>query len=517
MSKTFTSFQHHNYRLWFSSNLIAATGTWMQQVAQGWLTLRVLTDNSGTAMGITTALQFAPLLFLGAYGGILADRYNRRVILQISHAFLIVTAATMGILVLTGRAQLWHVFVIAFVTGIINALTSPVRQTFVSELVPRKHLANAVSLNSAAFNGARLIGPGLAGLVIAWVGTGWVFLITATVLAVPIILIWLMRTDELVPTKQVKRSKGQLREAAAYIKNRTDIIVIIIVATVVSMLGMNFQITQAVMATQVYGKGPGEYGLLGSIMAIGSLGGALLAARRRAPGVKIVLVSAFIFGVFESLSALAPTYLSFALLLIPTGLFMLTIITAANASIQLSTDENVRGRVLSFYLLFFMGSTLIGAPTIGWVAEHIGPRWSLGVGGIASMVVALVCGLWAKKSWDVEISYSRHRPFVTTYGPRERAEAARERLRRECLQARINEQAATQSVRQLSAIQDGCNPEDLTMDEVDELTRYLEDKNRKFAQQQRSHHSDKPQHDGDPDTDVASGNADRAGNDTDRN
>lgn len=466
MGKTFRSFRFYNYRLWFSANLIASVGTWMQQVAQAWLTLRILTDNSGTAMGITTALQFAPLILFGAYGGILADRYNRRVMLQISHAFLIVTSASLGILVLSGYAQLWHVFVIAFITGCINALTSPVRQTFVSELVPKSHLANAVSLNSAAFNAARLIGPGVAGLVIAWVGTGWVFIITSIILGTPIILIMAMRSKDLNPVKQVERSKGQLREAVRYIKNRTDIIVIIIVATVVSMLGMNFQITQAVMATQVYGKGPGEYGLLGSIMAIGSLGGALLAARRTHPGVKLVLVSTVFFGVFEGLSALAPTYVSFALLLIPTGFFMLTIITAANAAIQLSTEESVRGRVLSFYLLFMMGSTLIGAPTIGWIAEHVGPRWSLGVGAIGSIAAAVICGLWAKKSWDVDITYTRHRPFVITHGPRERAQA--ERQREECLKAKMAEQAAAQASNQLVPLQDHTNPDDIATDKREE-------------------------------------------------
>ncbi|MDO5747941.1 MAG: MFS transporter [Actinomycetaceae bacterium] len=428
MSKTFQSFHYHNYRLWFCSNLLASIATWMQQVAQSWITLTVLTNHSGTAMGVTTALQFLPLLLFGAYGGILADRLNRRLVLQISQAALATTALLLGILVLSDTAQLWHVFAIAFATGIINAMSSPVRQSFVGELVPRSALTNAVGLNSAAFNAARLVGPAASGVIIALIGPGWVFIVNTVILLIPIILMHIMRTSQLRDVAQAPKKKGLMREGLHYVKNRTDIIVIIVVASVVSAFGLNFQITQAVMATQVYGLGAGEYGLLGSIMAIGSLAGALLSARRTAPGVRLVIGSAFLFGVFEGLCALAPSYVTFALALIPTGLFMLTMITAANSAIQLSTDEEIRGRVLSIYLLFYLGSTPIGAPAVGWIAQHLGPRWSLGVGAIASILVAAIAAYWAIRNWHVTLTYTRHRPFIHAYGPRERAQEERELL-----------------------------------------------------------------------------------------
>lgn len=429
MSSTFASLKYVNYRLWFGANIIASTGKWMQRVAQDWLVLTVLTHGSGTALGITTALQFLPILLFSPWAGVIVDRVNRRRLLQFTQGMNGVTSLILGVLVLTNVAELWHVYLLAFVTGFLATIDAPARQTFVSELVPLESLPNAVGLNSAAFNVARLLGPATSGFVIAWVGPGWVFIVNVLLFLAPVIAVALMNVSLLTPAKRVKREKGQIREGLRYVKNRTDIIVIMIVAGSVSAFGMNFQMTSAVMATEVYGKGPGEYGILGSFMAIGALAGALLAARRKFPRVRLVVVSAFLFGIFDIALGLAPTYEAFAILAIPTGLAMLTMVTAANAAIQVSTDPDMRGRVMALYMMVYLGSNPIGAPIIGWIADTFGGRWSLAAGGIVAIVVSVVAAIWAIKTWDVRIEARLSRRPIRTYGPRERArdmEAARE-------------------------------------------------------------------------------------------
>jgi len=422
LSRTFSSLSFYNYRMWFIGALIANIGTWMQRIAQDWLVLTELTDNSGFAVGIVTALQFIPTIFLTPVAGVLTDRFNRRRILIATQTALGVLAASLGAMVLAGVAQLWHVYVFAFLLGIVSALDAPARQVFVSELVPANQLANAVGLNSASFNAARLVGPGIAGLGIAAVGTGWIFMINALSFVATIVAMWSMRVADLRTPAPSKRSKGQLREGIAYVRHRTDIIVIMVTVFVVSALGMNFQLTSAVMAREVFGRGAGEYGLLGSVMAIGSLAGALAAARRNRPRVRLVLGAAFGFGVSSGLMAIMPSFWTFSAMSILVGFFTLTMITAANTTIQLGTDPTVRGRVMSLYLMVFFGSNPVGAPVVGWIAENWGARWSIGVGAIASILISVVAILWVKRHWQVEVTYSlRSKPHVILTHPEERA------------------------------------------------------------------------------------------------
>ncbi|WP_315095703.1 MFS transporter [uncultured Cellulomonas sp.] len=405
MSPTFSSLKFRNYRLWFAGALVANVGTWMQRVAQDWLVLTELSDESGVAVGITTALQFAPVLLLSPYAGLLADRVDRRKLLMATQVGQGVLAAGLGALVLAGHAQLWQVYLFALVLGCVTAIDGPVRQTFVAELVPASKLSNAVGLNSASFNAARLIGPGVAGLLIAAVGTGWVFLINAVTFFATILALTRMRTSELSPMPTTARAKGQLREGIAYVRGRSDILVIMVVVGVVSTFGLNFQLTSAMMARSEFGKGAGEYGILGSVLAIGSLTGALLAARRERPRVRLVIGSAFAFGITTGVMALMPTYLTFALACIPVGLASLTMMTAANATIQLSTDPAVRGRVMALYMMVFLGATPIGSPIVGWIGETYGPRWAIGIGSISALLVATGAALWAWKKWDVTVRY----------------------------------------------------------------------------------------------------------------
>jgi len=407
MSQTFASLKYRNYRWWVSGALVASVGTWMQRVAQDWLVLTELSNDSGVAIGITTALQFGPALLFSAWAGSLADRVDRRKLLYVTQGAQGLLALILGVLVLTEVAELWHVYGLAFLLGIASAFDAPARQVFVSELVPRERLANAVGLNSATFNTARLIGPGVAGLLIAAVGTGWVFVINAASFVATLWALYRINAKTMFREERSKEGAGgTIRDGVAYVKSRTDIIVIFVVVGVVSTFGLNFQLTSALMARIEFGRGAGEYGILGSVLAIGSLAGALLAARRERPRVRLVIGSAFAFGITSGLLALMPSYPLFVIACIPVGFASLTMLTAANATLQLSTAPAMRGRVMSLYMIVFLGATPIGSPFVGWVGEYVGPRWSIGVGSISALLVALWALWWTQRRWGVEVHYS---------------------------------------------------------------------------------------------------------------
>ncbi|USR79279.1 MFS transporter [Arcanobacterium pinnipediorum] len=420
MSKTFHSLSYPNYRLWFISNLVSATGMWMQRVCQIWVVLTVLTNNSAIAVGLVTAFQFLPQMFLGPFGGVLADWVNRRRLIQITQLAVAFIGLAMGLLLVTHTAGLIHVYLAAVLSGIADALSSAVRNTFLSELVPTASLPNAISLNSTSFNIARLFGPALAGLLIELVGPGWVFILNFALFIVPVLALAAMKEEHFFAHKVAERHKGMLREGFAYVRTRSDIVAILVMIAVVSGLGLNFQVTQALMATEVYGEGAGSYGLLGSMLAIGSLSGALFSARRKAPRFSLLLLYAAVFGLVAIAASLAPTYLSFAILMIPTGFTMLTFLIAVNTLVQISTPAHLRGRVLAIYFAVNLGITPIGSPLIGWIGQMWGPRWSIAIGGIGSILIAVIIFIWAKIAWDVELHHLKRWPFVSIYGPRER-------------------------------------------------------------------------------------------------
>lgn len=402
MSKTFASLRYVNYRYWFAATLVASTGTWLQRVAQDWYVLTVLTDHDSTQVGVVTALQFLPIILLSASAGVLADRVPGKRLLQATQAGIGLVSLIIGIVVVTGTGELWHQYALAFVSGTISAFDTPARQAFVGELVPRDKMANAVALNATAFHAARLIGPASAGLFIEWWGVGPVFLIDAGMFAAPVIALALMRADRFYPRTLAPRARGQLRESLAYVRGRTDIRIILVLIFVVSALGMNFQMTSALMATTVFGKDAGSFGILSSFMAVGSIMGATGAARRT-PRLRTIVLGAAFYGVAEIALGLSPSYWFFALMSIPTGFGMLTMNTSANALIQTRTDPDKRGRVMALYSLVFLGATPIGSPLIGWVGRAMGARWALLVGGIASFGVAAVCALWAARHWRARV------------------------------------------------------------------------------------------------------------------
>ena len=296
MSSTFESLKFHNYRIWFFAALITNTGTWMQRVAQDWLVLRILTDDSAAATGTTTALQFLPALLLSAHAGVITDRVDQRKFLMITQTALGVVSALLTVDVLAGRAQLWHVYLAALATGVVSAYDAPARQIFVARMVPSRDLANAVGLNSASFNAARLLGPAAAGLVIAWAGAGWVFLVNALTFLFPTLALATMRVAELYDVPRAARAKGQVREGLAYVRHRGDIMIIIVVISLVSMLTLNFQVTMAAMVRSAFDLESDAYGTVSSVFAVGSLTGALWAARRRRPRVRTVVVASFLLG-----------------------------------------------------------------------------------------------------------------------------------------------------------------------------------------------------------------------------
>jgi MFS family permease len=410
MSPTFSSLEIRNYRLWITGAFISNVGTWMGRVGQDWLVLTTLTAGSGTALGVVTGLQFLPFLVLAPWTGLIADVFPKRRLLVITQVLLLVTSLLLAILALGGWAHLWHVYAIVLAQGVINAVDNPARQAFVSEMVPADRLTNAVALNSASFNGGRLIGPGIAGVIIAAWGTGEALLLNALTFVFVLIALARMRPSELTPAP-LARGRGGIREGFAYVRSRPDLQLVMLLVFVLGTFGMNFQITTALMATQVFGKGASEYGLLGSIMAIGSLAAALLSARRQNARLRVLLLSLAGFAVAAAFAASAPTYGWFALALVPVGLTALTALTTANAMVQTRTAPEMRGRVMALYMAIFMGGTPIGAPMIGWIGEHIGPRWTIGIGSIAVGITLAVVAVWLARHENVRVSYeSQRRP-----------------------------------------------------------------------------------------------------------
>lgn len=372
--------------------MISNTGTWMQRVAQDWLILD-LTHGSGTAVGITTGLQFLPLLLFSLWGGMLADRYSKRTVLFVTQASMGVLALVLGVLAVTGVVQPWHVYLLAFGLGLATVVDNPTRQSFAIEMVGKDDLTNAIALNSAVFNLARITGPAVAGLVISLVGTPAAFFLNAASYGAVLIGLKMMRPAELRPAERVERAKGQLREGLAYVRSRPDLLMTMVLIAFVATFGMNFAVTTALMSRVVFHTGAGKFGIASSVFALGALLGALYAARRKKAGMRLLVLTALAFSVLEIACGFMPTYWLFLILLVPTGLTIISLSTAANASIQLSVPAEMRGRVMGIYMLVFLGGAPLGAPLTGWVAQEFGTRLAMASGGIISVAAAVAVGL----------------------------------------------------------------------------------------------------------------------------
>lgn len=389
----FRSLKTPNYRLWAGGALVSNVGTWMQRMAQDWLVLTQLTHGSASAVGLVMALQFGPQLLFLPWTGFAADHFNQRKLLMLTQAAMGTLALMLGVLTVTGVIQLWHVYVFAFLFGTAAAFDAPVRQTFVAELVGDEDLPNAVALNSTSFNAARMVGPAVAGQTIAAFGIGWAFVANGASFVAVLISLCLLRVSELHPHPRATRAKGSFLAGFRYVWDRPDLRTILIMLFLIGTFGLNFPIFISTMAVGVFHADARGFGLLSSIMALGTLSGALIAAGRARIGFRSLLVGAAVFGVGCTLAALAPGYWPFAAALVVIGVAALTLTSGTNSLMQLSTEPAMRGRVMAIRVGIALGCTPIGAPIVGWVADHFGPRWALGVGaasGFAAAVVAAV-------------------------------------------------------------------------------------------------------------------------------
>ena len=385
----FSSLRVRNFRLFATGQVISNTGTWMQRVAQDWLVLE-LTHGSGTAVGIATGLQFLPLLLFGLWGGMIADRYPKRQVLMVTQGAMGGLALVLGVLAATGAVQPWHIYLLAFGLGLATVVDNPTRQSFAIEMVGRDDLQNAIALNSAVFNLARIAGPALAGIAISLVGIPAAFFVNATSYLTVIISLHLMRTSELRPAERVARAKGQLREGLAYVRSRSDLLMTMVLVFFVATFGMNFQVTTALMSRLVFHTGAGRFGIASAVFALGALIGALVAARRSRTGMRLMIGAALLFGLLEAATGLMPYYWSFLVLLVPTGLAVILFTTLANSSVQLSVPADMRGRVMGIYMFVFLGGAPLGSPLTGWIAEQYGTRVSLLAGAVISVAATTV-------------------------------------------------------------------------------------------------------------------------------
>jgi MFS family permease len=386
----FRSLRHYNYRLWAGGSLVSNIGTWVQRTAQDWLVLTVLTHRSASAMGIVIALQFAPQLLLLPWTGSAADHSDQRKLLIATQATMGVLALMLGMLTVSGVVQLWHVYVFAFLFGSAAAFDSPVRQIFVGQLVGDADLHNAVSLNSMSFNIANLIGPAVSGLMIAAVGTGWAFLINGASFLAVLASLLMLDKNALHPSARAARTKGSFVQGLRYVSKRPDLLAILLMLCLVGTFGLNFPIFISAMAVKVFHADARGFGLLSSVMAVGTIAGAFLSARADKPKFVTLLWSAALLGVGFALAGLAPGYWTFAAALVVAGIACLAFTNATNALMQLSTEPAMRGRVMALRVGVALGGMPIGAPLVGWVADHLGPRWSLGIGAASGFAAAAV-------------------------------------------------------------------------------------------------------------------------------
>ncbi|MED5616832.1 MFS transporter [Janthinobacterium sp. P210005] len=404
MNNTFRSLRIPNYRIWAGGALVSNIGTWMQRTAQDWLVLSELTQHNASAVGIVMALQFGPQLLLLPLTGMAADLLDRRKLLLCTQAAMGLLALGLGLLCISGLVQLWHVYVFAFLLGCVTAFDSPVRQTFVAEIVGEEDLTNAVALNSTSFNAARMLGPAVAGLLISSVGSGWVFIINAVSFAAVIGSLLLLRVELLRRAPRPKATRASLGDGFRYVRQRPDLMAILLMLFLIGTFGLNFPIFLSTMSVTAFHAGAGQYGVLSSVMACGSVAGALLAAGRGQPTLALLLGAAALFGLACALAAVMPNYWLFGMMLVVIGIAAQTFTTSVNSSVQLSTAPAMRGRVMAIVLAISAGGTPLGAPIVGWVADTFGPRWALGIAALSGLAAALVGVRYLVKHHQLRLS-----------------------------------------------------------------------------------------------------------------
>ncbi|SDZ13755.1 MFS transporter [Herbiconiux ginsengi] len=413
---TLVSLSVRNYRIFALTNLVAMTAVWMQRIAQDWLVLEL--SGSVAAVGVTVALQFAPMLVFGLVGGVIVDRYPKRVLLMITQTAAVFTSLTLAILTLTGTVQVWHIYVVAVVLGFVTVIDNPARQVFTNELVGPRYLRNAISLNSSMFQLGGLIGPAVSGALLVAVGAGWSFGINAVACALVVFALSRLRVSELFPAPVAPRAKGQLVEGIRYVRGKPAILWTIVMLAVLAVFSQNMPVILAAYASDVFDAGPGGYGLFNTLVAVGALTGALLSTRRRVVRLRTVIGLAGVYGLLQAASGWMPSEYLFGAALVLVGFGWLMFITCANALVQMSSNTAIRGRVMSLYVLVLLGGQSIGGPAMGWVVEHFGAHVGMVLSGAVPALAAAVIGLLiARRSrLRVRVSLRRRDPLVAIVG-----------------------------------------------------------------------------------------------------
>lgn len=386
-SNTFSSLSVRNYRLYFVGQAVSLIGTWIQMIAQTWLVLKL--TNSATIIGLLSAVQFLPVLLLGPLGGLIADRFSKRRLLYLTQGSFMVLALIMAVLVSTHHINVWMVFVLAGVMGLVNVIDNPTRQTFIMEMVGRDQLKNAVSLNSIEFNLARIIGPALAAVLIAKIGMAECFYINAVSFVGVLACLAVMRADELHVSERVRQMKGQLREGFRYVKNTPVLRDILVMMVIVGTLSYEFQVVLPVLANHTFHGNASAYALVTAAISVGSVIGGIFTANRKRITPLILPLACTLFGVTMLLTSIAPTLLIASIMLIFVGISTITFTSIGNTTLQLESAPEMRGRVMALWTMAFLGSTPIGGPIIGWISEQTSPRWGLATGGFAALAAAL--------------------------------------------------------------------------------------------------------------------------------
>ena len=422
MSATFKSFAIANYRVWFAAVTVSNVGTWMQRTAQDWIVLTQLTDNDAAAVGLTMALQFGPQLALSPLTGLASDLFDRRKLLILTQSIMGVLGLALGLLTVFGQLELWMVMLFALALGIASAFDAPARQTFVADLVPADHLSNAVGLNATSFNLARLSGPAVAGLLTATIGAGWVFLINAGTFAATIVGLVVLRRAQLEARKRPAREPGQIRAGYAYIRSRADLMLVFTMVALMGTFGMNFPIFISTMSVE-FGGDAWLFGILSSAIAVGSLTGAIFAARRKRPRLTTITIASAAFGVGMIVASLMPGPITFGVVLAALGVCAITMLNSSNAYVQTTTAPEIRGRVMSVYMAIFVGGTFIGAPLVGGVANLAGPRWAMIVGAAAALAAAVIAAVSYIRARELRLRWISERRWPLRITSRDADEA----------------------------------------------------------------------------------------------
>jgi MFS family permease len=403
-SQSFSSLRVPNFRLFSISNILAMSGTWMQRIAQDWLVLTL--SHSVTAVGITVAMQFTPMLVFGLYGGLIVDRYSKRMLLMLTQGTAGVLAALLAVLALTHTIEVWHVWAIAFVVGLVTVVDNPTRQVFVNELVGPRHLRNAISINSSVFQLGGLIGPAIAGILLTAVGAGWAFAINALTCLVTVLTLAALKKSKLVRSAPLPRQKGQLKQGLAYVLRKPAILWSIVMVGILAIFALTMPVILAAFANDTFKVGAAGYGLFNTLIAAGALAGGLLSTRRTGVRLRTVILMAGLWGLLQALGALMPNEIALGVTLVALGVANLLFITAANSLVQMSSNIGIRGRVMSLYVLVLLGGQAIGGPIMGWVVSTYGPNVGMAISGGVPALAAIGIGIHLARRHELRLSVS---------------------------------------------------------------------------------------------------------------